>query len=237
MPADEIYKSYYAVIPANVRYDEELTPNAKLLYGEITALCNEKGYCWASNDYFAQLYKVSKKSVSTWINQLKDKKYITSEIIYRDGTKEILHRYLRISQYPSEENFHTRIEENVSRGIEEKVKDNNTLVNNTINNTTNNIVVQVIEYLNNVCSTKYKPSTAKTKQLITARVKEGYELDDFKKVIFTMYTKWKGTEWEQYLRPSTLFNSEKFEGYLNQYKGQSLEVNNAPKESEPYIPY
>ena len=37
-------KSYYAVIPANIRYDDDLTPNAKLMYGEITALSNEQGY-------------------------------------------------------------------------------------------------------------------------------------------------------------------------------------------------
>ena len=70
-------RGYYAIIPANVRYDDSLTPNAKLLYGEITALCNERGYCWATNGYFAELYNVSKVSVSKWIGNLKDAGYIS----------------------------------------------------------------------------------------------------------------------------------------------------------------
>lgn len=117
--------SYYAIIPANVRYDTELTPNAKLLYAEITALCNEKGYCWATNEYFANLYGVSKTSISKWISSLIQKGYIYSEIIYKDGTKEILNRYLKIVKDP--------IEEKLNRGIEEKLKDNNTSINNTNN--------------------------------------------------------------------------------------------------------
>ena len=55
-------KCYYEIIPANVRYDENLIPNAKFLYGEIIALCNAKGYCWPTNDYFSRLYSVSKKN-------------------------------------------------------------------------------------------------------------------------------------------------------------------------------
>ena len=69
----KINQSYYAIIPANVRYDTELTPNAKLLYGEITALCNEKGFCWASNGYFSELYNVKKETISRWISKLEEK--------------------------------------------------------------------------------------------------------------------------------------------------------------------
>ena len=110
-------KGYYAIIPASVRYDKSLTPNAKLLYGEITALCNEKGYCWAGNDYFAGLYDVSKTSISKWISALRDSGYINIQLEYAEGTKQILHRYIRLVKDP----------------IEDKL-----IVNNTVNTTTNN---------------------------------------------------------------------------------------------------
>ena len=138
----EIQRAYFAIIPANVRYDKNLTPNAKLLYGEITALCNEKGFCWANNEYFAELYGVSKTSISKWISSLIEKGYLQSEIIYKKDSKEILNRYLRIVKDPIEEKLNTYltkvkdpIEEKLNTPIEEKLKDNNTYINNTMNNT------------------------------------------------------------------------------------------------------
>ena len=119
--ADQI--SYYAIIPANVRYDESLPANAKLLYGEITALCNKEGYCWASNDYFAKLYNCTRQSVSSWISKLKDRGYISIEVIYKEGSKEILNRYIKIFEYPIQKNLNTPIQKNL--------KENNTSSFNT----------------------------------------------------------------------------------------------------------
>jgi hypothetical protein len=127
MPEDK--KSYYAVIPANVRYDKRLKPNAKLLYGEITALCNDKGYCWATNNYFSELYEVAKETISGWIKQLSVYGYIKIDLIYKEGTKEIINRYLRIIGYPINEKVNTPINENVKGNITSS---------NTTFNTTNN---------------------------------------------------------------------------------------------------
>lgn len=145
----EEQKNYYAVIPANVRYDKNLKDKAKLLYGEITALCNEKGYCWANNEYFANLYGISKTTVSLLIKNLIDNGYIYSEIIYKDGTKEILNRYLSIVKYP--------IKEKLNTPIKEKLKDNNTVINNTINNLYKNskkFVPPTLEEIENYCKEK-----------------------------------------------------------------------------------
>ena len=95
--------NYYAIIPANVRYDKKLTPNAKLLYAEVTALCNMNGRCTASNQYFADLYGVSIRSIQQWISKLVELGYLSSEITYKAGTKEIESRVLFLPSVPGEE--------------------------------------------------------------------------------------------------------------------------------------
>lgn len=142
--------NYYSIIPANVRYDKELMANAKLLYGEITALCSDKGICWAGNEYFAELYSVSKETISRWISQLCKKGYINTKIFYKKDSKEIDKRIISIvnlnSNYPIEENVNTYCQNNQSNtlltktsipypqknqeGIDKNVKENITSINN-----------------------------------------------------------------------------------------------------------
>lgn len=74
---------------------------------------------------------------------------------------------------------------------------------------------EIVSYLNSKCGTKFKSNTKGTQSLIKARYKEGYELDDFKRVIDIKTAEWLNTDMQKYLRPPTLFGS-KFEGYLNQ---------------------
>ena len=96
MNEEILNKSYFAVLPANVRYDTRLKDKAKLLYGEITALCNEKGFCWASNNYFAELYSISKGTVSKLLSELKKYGYINIELIYKDNSKEVKKRIITL---------------------------------------------------------------------------------------------------------------------------------------------
>lgn len=129
MEETTLHRGYYAIIPATIRYDKNITPNAKLLYAEITALCNEKGYCWASNAYFAELYGVSKTSISNWISSLQKNGYISVDIIYKENSKEIQNRYIRILNDPMKEIL-TGYERNLQYPMKENFTDNTKIINN-----------------------------------------------------------------------------------------------------------
>ena len=88
--------NYYAIITAEVRYDNRLSANAKLLYGEISALTHTNGLCWASDNYFSELYNVSRSTLQRWLKQLEDFGYIERIVIYKTGTKLIEKRYIRV---------------------------------------------------------------------------------------------------------------------------------------------
>lgn len=199
---EENKKSYYAVIPASVRYDTNICANAKLLYGEITALCNEKGYCWASNQYFADLYSVNKISISRWVSSLEKNGYIKIDLIYKENSKEIKCRYIRI------------VDKVETSNEQSNNNDRNSSPTSSSNKFTSEIAT-IIDYLNEKTGSKYRYSTESTNKLIRSKLNNGFTVDDFKCIIDKKVDDWQNTEFEKYLRPSTLFGN-KFEQYLNQ---------------------
>lgn len=105
---------------------------------------------------------------------------------------------------------------NEKDNVNDNVNDNDNEVSyhDTGNESFTASCVEIIAYLNKKVGTNYKHTTAKTKKAIHARMEEGFKLEDFKTVIDKKADEWIGTEYEQYLRPETLFGT-KFESYLN----------------------
>jgi hypothetical protein len=130
--------NYYAILSAEVRYDNRLRPNVKLLYAEITALCNMNKQCFASNRYFSELYGKSKGAISGWISELVKYGYISSEYTYKAGTKEIEYRYIKILKGGIIENDNTL--------LKKTIKNNTT----SINNTSTNISIRELKFINDV---------------------------------------------------------------------------------------
>lgn len=79
MAGEKLKPSYWAVLPAAVRYDEQIPPNAKLLYAEISSLTDRTGYCYASNAYFEGLFGLSERTVIRLIKSLAAAGYISVE--------------------------------------------------------------------------------------------------------------------------------------------------------------
>ena len=113
--------NYYSYIPAHVRY-ADITPNAKLLYAEITALLQMNGVCFASNNYFSKLYNKNKVTISRWISELKRNGFIKISFTYKEGSKEIANRYIQIC--------YDGISKNDKEVLTKMLKNNNTINNN-----------------------------------------------------------------------------------------------------------
>lgn len=135
--------NYYVVIHGQILHDNRLTPLARLIYGEISALANIQGFAWISNGKLAEKYNVKKGTISSSISKLQELGYITSKLIYKEGSKEVEQRNLYVNPITNEtgtlyeKNGIGYTEKNVESILKNR-KDNNTS-NNTMNNTNNNI--------------------------------------------------------------------------------------------------
>tara|TARA_R100001594_G_scaffold31677_2_gene59072 strand:- start:7716 stop:8342 length:627 start_codon:yes stop_codon:yes gene_type:complete len=129
--------NYYATLTAEVRYDNRLRPNVKLMYAEISALCNMNRECFATNKYFANLYGKSKGTISGWISELVKYGYIKVEYTYKEGSKEIEHRYIKIVK--------GGILENNNGVLKKTLKNNTTNTNNNITYSNNKGISKLLK--------------------------------------------------------------------------------------------
>lgn len=184
-------------IPKEIWLSKELTLQEKVFLVEIESLDNEEG-CFASNEYFANFFGLSKDRARKIIASLKEKGFIDINFSYKAGTKEIEKRIIRVLPYgqkqpypwakttiPMVENDHTPMVENDHY--------NNTLVNNTINNTINNNTVslqdkkaeriqKIFDHWVSKKIVEHRKLTSGMKSKINARLKEN-TLEDLLKAI------------------------------------------------------
>lgn len=153
----------------------------------------------------------TKPTIIKALKELVEKGYLLRQEEHKNGVQ--FNRYK--VNLPLLKNFNrgskeilTGVVKNFNGGSKEILPNNNIYKNNE------NKEDIIVAYLNSKVGTTYKASSKDTQKHINARLNEGYTIDDFKAVIDKQYAKWKGTEYEQYLRPSTLFGT-KFENYLN----------------------
>lgn len=117
--------NYYVIIPADVRYDNQLTEKAKLLYGEIACLSNKEGYCYATNKYFARLYNCTTRSIQNAISKLEERGYI--KVIIKNNYQRKIFISYAVGQ---EKNFIGDYENSFIEANENKFTYNN--INNKI---------------------------------------------------------------------------------------------------------
>ena len=106
--------TYYSVVPATVRYDENLSNSEKIMYSEISALVNMGGSCFASNAYFAKLYGVHAGTISRWVSNLEKQGHIHVQV--SDGGRTImltpLHKNVKTPTQKREDPLHKNVKHN-----------------------------------------------------------------------------------------------------------------------------
>jgi uncharacterized phage protein (TIGR02220 family) len=197
----------------------------------------QDGYFYSTIENVKDSTTLSDKRQRTALTTLKDAGIIDIKLAGLPAK-----RYIRINEKQlaaillnnNSQNGETSFAETEELGTP-KQQTNNNKPNNNKNNNNKELYIMILDYLNAKAGTHYRAGSKATQQHINARLAEGFKVGDFQRVIDNMCAAWTGTEFQQYLRPSTLFGS-KFENYLNwkqQAKGKNgIAVNSKPSDLE-----
>ena len=191
--------------------EQDMSLKAKGLLSVILSLPEDWNYSIAG---LVAICKENETSIKSTLEELKQFGYlkVIKKMPNETSSGRIEYEYII---YEKKQDIEKQEVENLGvevLGVENQGQLNtNKLSTNELN--TNNYKY-IVDFLNSEANTNYRHTTNKTQSLIRARMKEGFTLEDFKQVISNKCNEWKGTDFEKYLRPETLFGT-KFESYLN----------------------
>lgn len=234
----EINRDNFIVIQGWMISELNLKGNELVIYACIYGFSQMENQVFSGGlQYLANWTNSTKQGVVKNLKSLVDKGYIQKEDKYINGVKFC-------SYYATKFNTPLNkvdggMQQSLTGGMQQSLTNNISLNNkDIIKNNINNVELEkpytenpntvnvdsivsdeskvkfIVGYLNEKANTKFRYVSKDTKKHIHARLSEGFTIDDFKTVIDKKCADWRGTEWEQYLRPTTLFGT-KFEAYLN----------------------
>lgn len=199
----------YSIMSNSHLRDKSLSWKAKGVLSDMLSLPDDWDY---SLDGLSTLSSDGMSATRSAIKELEEHGYLMRKPIREKG--KIVDWEYTIFEKPLVEKPLVENPQVEKPQVEKPLVENRTQLNtNKLN--TKELIEEIINYLNSRTGSSYRATTPKTKSLIKSRLSEGFDVEDFKRVIDNKTASWKGTEWEKYLRPETLFGT-KFESYLNE---------------------
>lgn len=205
--------------------------------GEIVSMLNVTGKFFMSNAEMAKRLRVSQSTVKNYLDLLEERGYIVRKIIYKENSKQIVGREITLGQSAvlGWGNALTEGRSIAKPRVGQPTDHKKNSIREQYKRTDKDIgqaepddipYKEIIDYLNKKTGRRFPATAKRNREPIHARWREGYRLEDFKRVIDNKCFSWANDpKMSAYLRPTTLF-SPKFSDYLNE--------NNIPANATPY---
>lgn len=205
--------------------------------GEIVSMLNVTGKFFMSNAEMAKRLRVSQSTVKNYLDLLEERGYIVRKIIYKENSKQIVGREITLGQSAvlGWGNALTEGRSIAKPRVGQPTDHKKNSIREQYKRTDKDIgqaepddipYKEIIDYLNKKTGRRFPATAKRNREPIHARWREGYRLEDFKRVIDNKYFSWANDpKMSAYLRPTTLFGP-KFSDYLNE--------NNIPANATPY---
>lgn len=208
-----VRENSYVQIQAFMVNELHLSGNELIVYAVIYGF-SQDGASWfvGSRKYLADWCQTSEKSVTNNLRKLLQKGLLRKRTKVEHGCTFNDYQAVSPTSTPGKKVPSTGEESSPVTGEESSP---HTLEEDNSSEDASISCSEIVDYLNEKTGRNFNVRTAATRKVISARLNEGYSVNDFKAVIDNMTAKWKGTDWEQYLRPSTLFAPSHFDEYLN----------------------